>query len=187
LAAGLAAAATLARPEGLFVAIPLAVMAFRQRRGYAAILAAPIALATFPIYLRWVLGDASAWTQAEHAWGRSFAFRGIVDAFSNLPSEFAQNGWYARDLVFLGLYVLTLAAGYRAGVPTGWVVAAGFIVLLPLTSGSIASIARFGLLAPAVFWGLAAFAENPMAGRFLRYGSLILLAASTIAIPLAVP
>jgi hypothetical protein len=187
LAAVLAAAATLARPEGLFVAIPLAIIAFRQRRGYAAILAAPIALATFPIYLRWALGDASAWTQAEHAWGRSFALRGVVSAFSNLPSEFAQNGWYARDLLFLAIYALALGAAYRAGVPVGWVVAGGLIVLLPLTSGSIASIARFGILAPAIFWGLAAFAEHPRAFRLLRYGSLVLLAASTVSIPLAVP
>jgi Mannosyltransferase (PIG-V) len=187
LAALLAAAATLARPEGVFIAIPLAALAFRQRRGYASVFAAPIALATFPIYLRWALGDASAWTQAEHAWGRSFAVRGVLRTFSNLPLEVGQNGWYLRDLVLLLLYAILLGLAYRAGVPASWVAAAALIVLLPLTSGSIASIARFGLLAPAIFWGLAAFVEHPTAYRLLRYGSLALLAASTVTIPLAGP
>ena len=187
LAALLAAAATLARPEGLFIAIPLAAIAFKQRRGYAAVLAAPIALATFPIYLRWALGDATAWTQAEHAWGRSFAVRGVVDTFVNLPRELGHNGWLTRDLIFLFIYVVLLVAAYRGGVPASWVIAAALIVLLPLTSGSIASIARFGLLAPAIFWGLAALTERPIVFALLRYGSLGLLAVSTVVIPLAVP
>lgn len=187
LAALFAAAATLARPEGLFIAIPLAAIAFRQRRGYAAVLAAPIALATFPIYLRWALGDASAWTQAEHAWGRSFAVRGVFHAFVNLPHEFGHNGWLVRDLVFFLIYIVLLISAYRGGVPMSWAVAAALIILLPLTSGSIASIARFGLLAPAIFWGLAAFAERPTAYRWLKYSSLALLVASTVAIPLSVP
>jgi Gpi18-like mannosyltransferase len=187
LAALLAAAATLARPEGVFIAIPLAALAYRQRRGYAAVLAAPIALATFPIYLRWALGDASAWSQAEHAWGRSFAVRGVFHTFVNLPNELSHNGWLVRDVVFLCIYVVLLVAAYRGGVPLSWVLAGSLIVLLPLTSGSIASIARFGLLAPAIFWGLGAVADRPKAYRWLRYGSLALLAASTVAIPLVFP
>lgn len=187
LAALLAAAATLARPEGVFIAIPLAAIAVRKRHGYAAALAAPIALATFPIYLRWALGDASAWAQAEHAWGRSFSVRGVFHTFVNLPHEFGHNAWLVRDLVFLVVYVVLLVVAYRGGVPVSWVVAAGLIVLLPLTSGSIASIGRIGLLAPAIFWGLAAFAERPSAYHWLRYGSLALLAAGTVVIQLAVP
>ena len=187
LAALLAAAAALARPEGLFIAIPLAAIAFRTRRGYAAMLAAPIALATFPIYLRWALGDAGAWSQAEHVWGRSFAVRGVIRTFTNLPHDFAHNGWLVRDLVFLFVYIVLLAAACRAGVPWSWVVAAALIVLLPLTSGSIASIGRFGLLAPALFWGLATLIEHPTAYRWARYGSLALLAAAAVTIPLAVP
>jgi hypothetical protein len=151
------------------------------------VLAAPIALATFPIYLRWALGDANAWSQAEHAWGRSFAVSGAIRAFSNLPSEFAQNGWYVRDLIFLVIYVALIGFAYRAGVPMSWLVAAALVVVLPLTSGSIASIARFGLLAPAIFWGLAAVTQRPAADRVLRYGSLVLLAVGTIAIPFVVP
>jgi hypothetical protein len=187
VAALLAAAATLARPEGLFIAIPLAAIAFKQRRGYAAVLAAPIALATFPIYLRWALGDGNAWAQAEHAWGRSFAVRGVVDTFVHLPRELGHNGWLVRDLVFFFVYAALLLAAHRGGVPASWTLAAALIVLLPLASGSIASIARFGLLAPAIFWGLAALAERPATYAWLRYGSLALLAVSTLLLPLAVP
>jgi Mannosyltransferase (PIG-V) len=187
LAALLAAAATLARPEGLFIVVPLAAIAYRQRRGYAAVLAAPLALATFPIYLRWALGDSHAWAQAEHAWGRSFGVRGVFDTFVHLPRDFNHNGWLIRDLVFLVIYIVLLVVARRAGVPTSWVVAAALIVLLPLTSGSIASTARFGLLAPALFWGLAAFTEEPRIDRWFRFGSLALLAASTVVLPLAVP
>ena len=187
LAALLAAAATLARPEGVFITIPLAAIAFRQRRGYAAVLAAPIALATFPLYLGWSLGDANAWTQAEHAWGRSFAVRGVFHTFTKLPHQLGRNGWLVRDLVFLCVYLVLLVAARHSGVPVSWILAATLVVLLPLTSGSIVSLARFGLLAPAIFWGLAALAERPNVYRWLQYSSLALLAASTVAVPLVYP
>ncbi len=64
LAALLAAFATLARPEGIFFALPIAQIAFERRalRGgaLAAVLAAPTALLSFPLYLGWALGDPYA-------------------------------------------------------------------------------------------------------------------------------
>ena len=65
LAAVCAAAAALARPEGLFVALPLAVLAWQQRetlspraRGVAlgAVLAPAAAIGSFSLYLGSVLG-----------------------------------------------------------------------------------------------------------------------------------
>ena len=93
LGRGLCAAAALARPEGLFVALPLAVLAWEQRhtlspraRGLAlgAVLAPLPAIGSFSLYLGSVLGDPMAWSQAQRAWGRAFSPLGVVHAVDGL-------------------------------------------------------------------------------------------------------
>jgi len=54
-------------------------------------------------------------------------------------------------------------------------------------SGSFNSIARFGLLAPAVIWGLATLGRSSRADAVIRGLSIALLAGATAAIPLAFP
>src|SRR4051794_19556265 len=79
--AGFAAAATLARPQGIVIVLPVAAAVIRawpalstRARGLAAgAIAAPLAaLLSYPLYLGSVLGDPHAWSKAQQAWGRSF-------------------------------------------------------------------------------------------------------------------
>ena len=165
MAAVCAAAATLARPEGLFLVVPLAAIAVRRwptaseslrARSLAAVLAPAAALASFSAYLWWTVGDPLAWSKAERTWGRSFSLRGLGDAFAQLvaaPKD--HDSWIYRDLVFCVLYVVLLIVAWRGGLPRSWIAAGAATVLLPIASGSFTSDARFGLLAPAIFWGLA--------------------------------
>jgi hypothetical protein len=195
-AAVCAAAAALARPEGLFVALPLAVLAWEQRhtlspraRGLAvgAVLAPAAAIGSFSLYLWKVIGDPMAWSQAQKAWGRAFSPLGVVHAVDGLGRAFAHDAWVTRDVVAVILYLVLLAAAARAGVTWPWLLAGVAIVVLPLFSGSFDSVDRFGLLAPAAFWGLAAVGRDPRMNRFILGISVPLLAAAVVVLPLRFP
>lgn len=195
-AAGCAAAAALARPEGLFVALPLAVLAWQQRhalspraRGLAlgAVLAPVASIGSFSLYLGTVLGDPTAWSQAQRAWGRAFSPFGVVHAFEGLGRAFAHDAWVARDVVAVVVYLVLLAAAARVGVTWPWLLSGLVIVVLPLFSGSFDSVGRFGLLAPAAFWGLAALGRDPRAHRLILGLSLPLLAVAIVTLPLHFP
>jgi hypothetical protein len=190
LAAFLGAAAALARPEGLLLSIPLAALAWSRRRGgtaLGAVLAPIAALASFPLYLGHALHDPGAWSQAETAWGRKFGPGGPLHAVTSLPGLVAHTPLLARDVVFFGVYLLLLAAAWRAGVPRAWIAAGAAMVALPVASGSFESDGRFGLLALPVYVGLAALARGRRTELALRIGCLVLLAAATVTIPEAFP
>ena len=196
LAAAAAAGAALARPDGVFVALPLLVVAWQRRsrltpvrRGVAfgAVLAAVGGFAAYPLYLDRVLHDPTAWSKAERAWGRRFTPLGAVHALQHLPQAFASDHWVVRDVAATICYLLLLAAAARAGAPRAWLATGATIVVLPLFSGSFASIGRFGLLAPPVFWGLAWLGRDRKVDRSLRVVSIALLIAATATVPFAFP
>jgi hypothetical protein len=185
LAAALAAAGTLARPETLFVALPLAVLARRSRDGVAwGAVAAPFAaLGSFALYLWRTLHDPLAWTHAERAWGRQFTPLGLVRAVEDLPRAYAGTPWVVRDVVCFVLYLVLLEAARRAGAPRAWVLAGALVVLLPTFSGSFHSLGRFGLLAPPIFWGLASLRPR----RWLVPVSCALLVGAVVTLPYVFP
>ena len=196
LAATAAAAAALARPEGVFVAVPLLVLAWQRRSrltpvrsgvAFGSVLAAGGGFAAYPLYLDRVLHDPAAWSKAERAWGRRFTPFGAAHALQHLPQAFAGNHWVARDVAATVCYLLLLAAAARAGAPRAWLAAGVAIVVLPLFSGSFASIGRFGLLAPPVFWGLAWLGRDRTIDRGVRVVSIALLIAATATVPFAFP
>jgi hypothetical protein len=191
-----AAAGALARPGGAFVALPLLAIAWHRRRrtspletgrAAGAVLAPVAAFVSFPLYLAYVLHDPLAWSHAESRWGRHFSPLGVVDAIRNLPTAFGHSAWVARDLGALVAYLVLIALTRRLRAPLSWQLAGLAIVALPAFSGSFNSIARFGLLAPPVFWGLARLGRNPRADRAIRIASVALLVAATVTIPYAFP
>jgi len=191
-----AAVAALARPEGLFVVLPILASAWGRRRGASsatrglalgAVLAPVAALASFPAYLGFVLHDPFAWSDAEHAWGRRFSPLGFVRAITHLPGMLAQNPWLVRDVVCFFVYLVLLAAARRAGTPHPWLIGGAAVVVLPLFSGAFTAIGRFGLLVPPVFWGLAWLGRHREADRAIRVASLALLAGATFTISYVFP
>ncbi len=196
LAAFCAAAAALARPEGLFLALPLADIAWRQRQGLspaqrgaalAAALAPLAAIASYSLYLATVLHDPLAWSQAERAWGRQFRISGAYEAFAHLPATVGHDPWLVRDVVFFFAYLVLLYAAWRVGTPLAWLAAAAAIVIVPVFTGAFDSIGRFGLLAPPLFWGLAGLTKSESSARFVRVVSLGLLVLGTASLAYVFP
>jgi len=191
-----AAAAALARPEGLFVALPLLVIAWQQRRtlspaargvALGAVLAPVASIGSFSLYLGHTLGDPLAWSQAQRAWGRHFSPLGFAHAVEGLGRALSRDAWVARDVAAVVLYLLLLAAARRAGVSWPWLLSGAAVVVVPLFSGSFDSVGRFGLLVPAVFWGLAALGRDPRAHRAILGLSAPLLVAAMATLPLRFP
>ncbi|HZQ81673.1 MAG TPA: hypothetical protein VFB25_06830 [Gaiellaceae bacterium] len=196
LAAVFAAAGGLTRPDALAVMPPLAALAWSRRheldparRGFAlaAVLAAPAAVASFAVYLRWAVGDAHAWSSSEAAWGRAFTPMGPVLAARRLPGFVSHHPWLARDVVALGVYAILLCVARRSGVSWPWLVSALVVIVVPLFSGTVESEARFGLLALPVYWGLAAITRNRAVETVLRALSVALLVTLVIVLPYAWP
>lgn len=190
LAVGLA---SLARPEGAVLVIPLAVLAWQQRdeaprwRIAAALAAGPLAVASFPVYLWYRIGNIHAWTDAQKEWGRSFHLLGIWDAFAQLPEDLDRHQWLLRDLGFLVAYVVLLLLARRAGVGWAWIVAAALLVVVPLTSGTVVSDARFGMVGFTFYWVLARVVRRPWLEGALQAGCLALVIWWMLTLPLASP
>jgi hypothetical protein len=195
-AAVCAALAALARPEGLFLALPLLVIAWQQRRDLTPLgrglalgaAAAPLAaLASFSLYLGHVVGDWRAWSEAQRAWGRNFSPLGFVHVIGGLDAAVTRDAWVTRDVVAALVYIALLVVAARARIPWPWLVSGAAIVVLPLFSGSFDSIGRIGLLAPAPFWGLAVLGQHPRLHRLILGLSVPLLVAAIVTSPLVFP
>jgi hypothetical protein len=191
-----AALAGLARPEGALLLLPIGATVLAQRRtlapdergrALAAVLSAPAAALSFPLYLGWALHDPLAWSKAQQAWGRSFRLDGLFVAIAHVGRKIADNGWTARDVAFCVLTLLLLSAAWRAGAPRGWIALGVVIVLLPLGSGSFASDARFALLALPAYWGLAWLCRDRRVFALAAAVSACLLVAATVTLPLVFP
>lgn len=194
--AATAAVAGLARPEGVFLVLPIAASFITSRRALgsaqrsralAAVFAAPAAAISFPLYLAWALHDPLAWNKAQQAWGRSFRVDGVFLAFRRIGEEIGRHGWTARDLVFCLVTLALLGAAWRMGAPRAWILLGALIVLVPLGSGSFASDARFGLLALPAYWGLAWFCNGRVRFAIVAGLCTALLAAATVTLPLVFP
>lgn len=192
LAAALAATAVLARPEAAVLTVPLAALAWSHRRrldpatrglAVAAVLAAPAAVATFPLYLKWALNDAHAWGQAQATWGRSFALDGPYHAVRSLLRDTSSQPVLIRDAVFLVVYLALLVVAARKGVGIWWILGGALILAVPVFSGSFESEGRFGLFALPVYWAVAFLLRGRRAQLALRLGSLALLVAGVFALP----
>jgi hypothetical protein len=191
----LAAASALLRPEGVFVVIPVAALAWqRARRGpwperslaATAVLAAPAAVVSFSLYLWHVTGDVFAWSRAEHTWGRQFRIDGVAHAFAQLVTG-GSSGWFWRDAAFAAVYVVAICVAARGGVPVAWIAAGAAICLLPLTSGSFESSARYGVLALPVYFGLAVLGRQLWFDRTMRFVAPAVLVAMSFTIVLNAP
>jgi hypothetical protein len=174
LLAGLAAAAAaLTRPTGILVALLVGLLALRDpapgrlRRAAIGVLPAVAALAAFLAWMAVARGSALLPFEAQAAWDRGQLGVGLVTA---APEEIAA-GWdlvasgtvtaawtaTARDLAFLALYAWLLARLWRSegGLRSPWVAYSAAVLVVPLASGTVTSMARLGLLAFPLVWPLA--------------------------------
>jgi hypothetical protein len=113
LAAFAGAVATLARPVGFFIALPLAIEAWRAGRrrtsGIVAVSSVVGAMVLWMLYLKIQFNDAFLWVHAEDAWERIFVIPGqtILWTFQEIVSG---QGAVANNLVDLSLTCVVFAA-----------------------------------------------------------------------------
>ena len=195
-AAVVAAVAALTRPEALFLVLPLGALAARtwaaadsqtRRRALTAVAAAPAAVAGICAYDWRTFGDPIAFSTAQRSWGRAFELDGPWRAVTELAGSVGtSNTWLFRDAAFCLVYIALLVAAARV-VPISWVAAATLMIVLPLWSGSFTSDARFGVVAPPIYAGLARIGRHRAVDVPLRVCSLALLVVATATVLLRWP
>lgn len=172
--AGLAAAAAaLTRPTGALVALLVGLLALsdpapgRLRRVAVGVLPSVVALGAFLAWLAVARGSALLPFEAQRAWDRGQLGIGLVTAapdelsaaWDHLTSGTFTARWTAaiRELAFLALYIWLLVRLWReqGGLRSPWVAYSAAVIAVPLSSGTITSMARFGLMAFPLVWPLS--------------------------------
>jgi hypothetical protein len=151
LASGaLAGLATLTRPFGFVVAVPIAVEAFlrwregeRSWRPIASLALVPAALGAYMAYLGWHYGDPLAFVHAQSDWHRTLTgpWVSFARAFSG-PLTLNKLPHSAIDLLAAFLTLGLVAAAWKLLRPS-YALFLTALVLLPLSTGSIGSLMRF--------------------------------------------
>jgi hypothetical protein len=172
LAGAAAALAALARPPGTLVALLLVLLAWRdpapRRARRIALAAAPTAVAV-AAFLGWMQVARGSWDlpfRAQRAWDRGQIVTGLV---TDGPSEIEAGihrlihlqvsaAWTStvRDLAAVLVFGWLLVRLWRreGGLRSPWVAYSLAVLALPLSTGTIASFARFGVVAFPLMWPL---------------------------------
>jgi Gpi18-like mannosyltransferase len=173
--------AALTRFPGLLLMIPLALLFFVERREkkfahVAALALVPAGTAAFMWYLRQVANDPFAFANVQGNWGRSpgWFWRPLV-AYLADPSHVG-SAWNLVTLNFL-IALLLVVAAIALLVRRQWSMGAYTLasVLLPLSTSSLQSIARYALVIFPFFFVLAVAGRRPLADRALFGSSVFLL------------
>ena len=165
-------AAGLTRPNGFWLALPLACLALWPPGGAAADPAArrpirlPIALlaacvpvlgvAIFSGYLQWRFGDALAWVHGQAAWGMPLMLRPAAPDPIRLPGEAAIKPievivWTGNIAAFVAATLAIRPISKRFGVAYGAWIAVN--IFPPVAAHLFMSLGRFtSVLFPVFFW-----------------------------------
>lgn len=173
LAGLLCAAAAAARPTGIVAVLLVGLIAWRDpdgarlRRLGMVVVPGVIALGTFLAWMQVARGSWSLPFDAQAAWDRGDLITGLI---TQPPGEFAAMWGYIselhftavwtavfRDLGFGVLYALLLVRLWKSegGLKSPWVAYSLAVLAVPLSSGSITSLSRFGVLAFPLAWPAA--------------------------------
>ncbi len=203
LAGLLAAVAAVARPTGALVIVLIGLLALREpepgrlRRAALAVLPSVAALVAFLAWMAVARGSALLPFEAQRAWDRGQLGIGVVTAapdeisaaWDHLTSGTFTARWTAafRELAFLALYAWLLLRLWRAegGLRSPWVAYSAAVLVVPLSSGTITSLARFGLLAFPLVWPLADWLAEDRR-RPLRWGAVAVVVIALLIAQLAI-
>jgi hypothetical protein len=185
------ALATLARPNGITIGLPLACMALAGRpaarelaRRFTALLLIPIALAGYCAYVYTLSGDPLAWLSAQVHWGYSLGHppweqllkmigrvvkHGLYDYFFVSPMAPYRLFHGVVALVFLGL---TPAIFKRLGVGMGSYVLASLIV--PLSGNALEGVGRYSAVLFPAFMLVGSFKSRRWHEAILIVSALFL-------------
>jgi Gpi18-like mannosyltransferase len=190
IAAGiLAAAATLCRPVGLLVIVPLAFEYMSQREfhwrriqpGFFALTFSPLALVAYLSLLRWRFGSWNiiSKAQASEGWNRSLTppWNTLLNSLHHITSSSGYHG--AFEFFFtLALLGLTVFACFRLRL--SYAIYSVVSVLFITSWGDLTSAPRFGLVIFPLVIGLALLGHNRMFNRAYIVVSAVLAAISMV-------
>jgi len=171
---GALAAATRVIGICLLPALLLLPLQRRQRLSTQQLwlLAIPLSLLTFMTYLYVHTGDPLAFVHAQTLWGRS---RGFAMTFSHSGLTISKPWNFVALNAVAAL--LMIAAGVWFLIRRQWSFAAYTLLsaAVPLSSGSMQSMARYALVDFPLFYWLAAIGRTPSRDRALTAAFVILL------------
>ncbi|MGQ0733736.1 MAG: mannosyltransferase family protein [Acidobacteriota bacterium] len=166
------ALATLTRPHGILIGVPLVLMAFGHGGGRDALkrlgplLLIPTALATYSLYVWSLAGHPLAWLTAQNQWGFTLGhppWEQLLSVLARLerygPYDYFFTSQFAAFRLFhagaaLFLLAMTPSVFRRLGAPLGlWVVLS---VVVPLSGNALEGIGRYGAVLFPVFMVLGA-------------------------------
>jgi len=177
LAGACGALATLTRPNGILIAVPLACMAFGGRPSvrtlvtrFATLAPIPLALAGYCAYVYTLAGDPLAWLSAQAHWGYSLGHP-PWEQLLRMIERFAKHGFYDyffvsamapyrlfHGSVALLFLALTPAVFKNLGVGMGAYVLASLVV--PLSGSALEGIGRYAAVLFPTFM-LAGSVKSP--------------------------
>ena len=184
------ALATLARPNGILIAIPLGLLALRDRPGplvlarrSTALSLLPLALAGFCAFAYSLSGDPLAWLHAQSQWGYSLGHppwqlllsllgrmlkHGVYDYFFVSPMAPFR---LFHGMAALGFLALTPAVFKRLGTAMGAYVLASLLV--PLSGNALEGIGRYAAVLFPVFMVLGGVRSQRLHEALLIVAALL--------------
>lgn len=192
-AGGWGALAALSRPNGVLIAVPLALLALRDRpspgrllaRGQAVALV-PLGLAGYCAYAFTLSGDPLAWLNAQAQWGYSIGHLPWAMVQRLIESIEAQgvygyltstdHGVYALSHAVIGLAIVALTPSIYARLGPAFGLYVGIGILIPLSANSLEGIGRYAATLFPVFIHLGATVRSQRQHEALLIGSALWLA-----------
>lgn len=170
VAGGLAA---MTRPFGFLLLIPIVIEMYRQRadiRAWPSLALVPAGLAVFFGYSWWRFGDALAYVEGNHVWGREFAWPWET-LMGFIEGPLIGFGWPRSyvDLAFIvGMVVTAVAAWWL--LPRSYAAYAGVGLFFTLSTGVWYSTPRHALALFPLFIVLAIWGQR----RYFHWAWLVL-------------
>jgi Mannosyltransferase (PIG-V) len=187
------AAATLARPNGILVAIPLVLLAIGQlrlapatlRARFAWLLLPPFAFAGYCAFVYTLSGDPLAWLSAQSHWAYSLG-HAPWQQLLKMVDRLVEHGLYGyffvtpmapfrllHGIAAFAFLALTPAVFRRFGAPLGSYVLVSLLV--PLSASALEGVGRYASVLFPVFI-LAASWPSPRLHEAILIGGALLLA-----------
>ena len=184
------ALATLARPNGILIAIPLALLALRDRpalpaviRRAAALAPVPLALAGFCAFAYSLSGDPLAWLNAQSQWGYSLGhppWQLLLSLLGRVLKHGAYDYFFVSPMAPFRLFhgiaalmflALTPAVFKRLGPPMGMYVLVSLLV--PLSGNALEGIGRYAAALFPVFMVLGGLRSQRVHEALLIIAALL--------------
>jgi hypothetical protein len=185
----LAAAATLCRPAGLLLVVPLGFEYLSQRKfrwqrvriDCLALILSPLALASHLAVLRWRFGSWNVISKAEaiEGWNRSLTlpWNTLLYSLRNIGSSIGYHGAFEFVSTTM-LIVLAILAWFR--LRRSYAIYSIVSMLFATSWGDLKSAPRFGLVIFPIMILLALLGENKAFNRIYLTVSTILAAVSMV-------